>query len=54
MIAGYVRPWLLGLLQQYLVVEERDLSLSLWGGDLHLLNVALKVRASENSPQEIT
>ena len=44
MLEGYVRPWLLSLLQRYLEVKEEDLKLSLWGGDLHLNNVALKVR----------
>ena len=36
MLEGYVRPWLLSLLQRYLEVKEEDLKLSLWGGDLHL------------------
>ena len=52
MIEGYVRPWLLSLLQSYLEVKEEDLKLSLWGGDLHLHNVALKVSDTMSRERE--
>ncbi len=47
MLEAYVRPWLLSQLQQYVHnVAPEDLNLSLWGGDLLLKNLQLKVRTA--------
>lgn len=44
MLEGYIKPWLISQLQNYVEnLSPSDVNFSLWGGDLVLKNLQLQV-----------